>query len=296
MVSPRLAVMPLLLAHLLGGRAQCPPNHPCAGGAHITVNPLRGLPPLPKPHFSWSIPSQYLSNDSVADGVVVDYVRITGGLSHNLADAASAHVAVQICAKAAKMPGAHPRAPSIGLNFGCIPGCYGVPADNSTCEGPGMDRFRASLRASADALATANREAGTSIVVGAVMIDCESDVWWANSSPAHVAGVTRRSELLHNATRDRRSTTGTSTTRRIARCSVRRCTGAPSSARLTARGSARLAASSSRARSMSGRGRASRQRIRTARATAWTTLSLTSKGRKSHVTRRLFLWQRADLD
>ena len=204
MRTPRLAgACVALLAALPSGGAQCPPTHPCAGGAHITVNPLRGLPPLPKPHWSWPIPKQYVTNDSVADDVVADYVRITGGLSHNFYDLPSARVAVQICSKAARMPGGHgPRAPSIGLNFGCIPGCYGVDAANATCEAAGMAKFNASLRASVDALAAANREAGTSVRVGAVMIDCESDVWWENSSPAHVAGVTRRNELLYNATRE----------------------------------------------------------------------------------------------
>ena len=67
--------MRLLAALLLLGSAgsQCPPTHPCTGGAHITTNILKGLPPLSKPHYSWPIPTNYLANTSVSGGVLVDY-------------------------------------------------------------------------------------------------------------------------------------------------------------------------------------------------------------------------------
>ena len=66
--------MRLLAALLLGSAgSQCPPTHPCTGGAHITTNILKGLPPLSKPHYSWPIPTNYLANTSVSGGVLVDY-------------------------------------------------------------------------------------------------------------------------------------------------------------------------------------------------------------------------------
>ena len=56
------------------------------GRAPVRVNPLRAAPQLPKVHYSWSLPPPlqapfYWDNLSVADGLLVDYARVTGSLS-----------------------------------------------------------------------------------------------------------------------------------------------------------------------------------------------------------------------
>jgi hypothetical protein len=51
-------------------------SQPWCGGAatrpglYVTSNPLRGLPPLPKPHYSWPLPGTFLADVAHADGVL----------------------------------------------------------------------------------------------------------------------------------------------------------------------------------------------------------------------------------
>ena len=62
----------------------------------VRMNPLKGLAPLQKPHHSWGLPNYYLNSSSTfVDGVVYDYVRITGSCSINLIDVTA--FAVESC-------------------------------------------------------------------------------------------------------------------------------------------------------------------------------------------------------
>eukprot|EP01046_Picozoa_sp_COSAG06_P082491 COSAG06_NODE_29507_length_555_cov_0.901316_1_plen_118_part_01 len=83
-------------------------DHPsCDGHSPLTVNPLKNLAPLPKTHYSWAIYPPFMDNASVADGALVDYVRITGALTptDTLQTTHGARTAVAICAKASSMEG-----------------------------------------------------------------------------------------------------------------------------------------------------------------------------------------------
>jgi hypothetical protein len=51
------------------------------------VNPLKSLRELPKVHFSWPLPPEFLDGGAgFLDGAVHDYVRITGSCALLLAD------------------------------------------------------------------------------------------------------------------------------------------------------------------------------------------------------------------
>ena len=83
-------------------------DHPsCDGHSPLTINPLKELAPLPKTHYSWAIYPPFMDNASVADGALVDYVRITGALTptDTLQTTHGARTAVAICAKASSMEG-----------------------------------------------------------------------------------------------------------------------------------------------------------------------------------------------
>ena len=62
---------------------------------------LKALPALPKRFFSGPVGGIYLENETVADGVLVDYVRITGGFTVSQpTDATAMEFAVGVCARA----------------------------------------------------------------------------------------------------------------------------------------------------------------------------------------------------
>ena len=136
-------------------------------------------------------------------------VRITGSLAYNPSDPDISAVAVKVCDQAAK---GSPHVPTIGLNFGCVPNC-GNSAESIACnnnrslETAGVASLKSVMRNNTATLAAANLAAGTNVKVGAVMFDCESSEWGTNSSepngqPDYIEGVTRRNELLYNATRE----------------------------------------------------------------------------------------------
>ena len=116
---------------------------------------------------------------------------------------------MKVCDQAAK---GSPHVPTIGLNFGCVPNC-GNSAESIACnnnrslETAGVASLKSVMRNNTATLAAANLAAGTKVKVGAVMFDCESSEWGTNSSepngqPDYIEGVTRRNELLYNATRE----------------------------------------------------------------------------------------------
>ena len=99
----------------VGGRSASEP-------AFIRSNPLKMLKPLTKPHHSWYVPSEYLSNSSLnfLDGLVHDYVRITGSCPIRLLDASSTTVqtCVNICQAVAEQRQKAGVAPaSIAINW-----------------------------------------------------------------------------------------------------------------------------------------------------------------------------------
>lgn len=195
----------LAIVSAVGGSHANECGHACNGGARVTTNPLKGLPELPKTYWSWPIQAPYLDNSTVADGVVKDYVRITGGLSpSDMSDPAVVRTAVQLITQADAETKSKRKA-TLGLNFGCLPGCPRDPTlCNATCEADGVASFTATLNNATGNLAEVNKELGTAVEIGSVMFDCES--WeWSTSGPKATAEfrhqMTRKNELTYNVTR-----------------------------------------------------------------------------------------------
>jgi hypothetical protein len=147
-----LTVGPFMAA--AGHAHQLQSSPPAAGGGPPppppAVNPLKGLPGLPKYHYSWPIGPEYIDAGRY-DGLIIDYARITGSLAAQggAANATQMLAAVDVCDRAGKMPNTT-RTPGIGLNYGCLPGASasGVGPGtgcNETCEAAGIAEFTAEL-------------------------------------------------------------------------------------------------------------------------------------------------------
>lgn len=210
-----LLLLTVLRCPAVGAPHGC--GHPsCDGGHPLRVNPLRSLAPLPKVHYSWAIYPPFLDNATVADGAVVDYVRITGALTptDQLKTAHEAITAVSICSKASAMEGClkvrdadgstRCRQATITLSMSCLPGdclAHAGTAAFATCAADGARALRATLTAAQHALAAANAALRANVSVGAVTYDCESLIWDTDTPPASLAALTTINELTYNTTR-----------------------------------------------------------------------------------------------
>lgn len=166
----------------------------------VRMNPLKGLAPLQKSHHSWGLPNYYLNSSSTfVDGVVYDYVRITGSCSVNLIDVTAFAVesCVMICkAVAAARKKAGVQAPSIAVNwspwYSYFPG--NDPAVTGAAEAKEMSYYKAKLTELQKWLGPANQK-----LVTAFLIDEEK--WDAGvGSAATVKAATRKADLVYNAT------------------------------------------------------------------------------------------------
>lgn len=172
----------------------------------VAVNPLKGLPALPKYHYSWPIGADYIDAEKF-DGLIVDYARITGSLAAQggAKNATQMLAAADVCNRAAKMPNVT-RTPGIGLNYGCMPGASSTGVGpgtgcNETCEANGIATFKAALKLAQANLDVANAKLGSHIEINTVQFDCET--FWAGTFGSKAqAGVRRHNEAMYNATRD----------------------------------------------------------------------------------------------
>lgn len=183
----------------------------CAGSTerppvYVTTNPLRGLPALLKPHYSWPLPGLFLSDVEHADGVLLDFARITGSVPLDLTYMAGSDkgwgmilVAVEACHRAG------PRC-ALAVNYSPWqqwPNANDEP--NPTLRGAPeqaeLAHYRAGLENVSHWVSVANAELGSAVQVGALLIDSEvfeSD-WWFPSS--YHDAVARKHELIYNCSR-----------------------------------------------------------------------------------------------
>ena len=195
------------------------PAYPWPGhGAAVLSNPLRGLPALPKPHHSWGIDALYFTNESFADGVLHDYVRIThsapiqygcdnplGPTSRcgSCGDNASCVIgAVIACARATAANNGTIEA-KLAINWSPWTHEFQGGADPTSTAGEqaDLDAYSSYLTRLKRSIAAANVKAGTAVQVGVVMLDSERFNWATGSTPEYIAALTRKNELVYNATR-----------------------------------------------------------------------------------------------
>ena len=188
---------------------------PCGVGGppcpHVRVNPLKGLPQLPKVHFSWSLPAPYQvpywDNLSVADALLVDYARVTGSLSIQINsgdwEQNATTVLVQACAAATRMS-SPPREVTIGVNYSPWQHIYESKSDPRDESKEAAERTRLFTNAPRflKYVAEANRQLGSDVKVGLVMLDSETFSWNATSPTSWVDALTRKHELAYNWTQE----------------------------------------------------------------------------------------------
>jgi hypothetical protein len=173
---------------------------------YVTDNLLKGLPALPKPHYSWPLPGLFLADVEHADGVLIDFARITSSVPLDLTYMASAdrgwdtvQVAVQAC---------HRATPNCTLAINYSPWQRWPNANDEpdpTLRGPPeaaeLAHYRAGLANVSRLVLTANAELGSDVRVGALLIDSEvfeSDWWFP---PSYHDAVARKHELIFNCSR-----------------------------------------------------------------------------------------------
>ena len=183
--------------------------------AILSANPLKNLPALRTPHLSWPFPEPgnladqgpkggYLSNSSSTfmDGFLHDFVRITGscplGLTH------TTQVEVQTCAALCQANAADPKR-CIAINFSPwyakFPG--GDPTVTGAPEEAEMAMYSGLLANVSAWLAGAELEDGSAAVgVGAFLLDQEKFSASPTSPAATVAALTRKCDLIYNASLD----------------------------------------------------------------------------------------------
>ena len=176
----------------------------------VRINPLRGVPQLPKVHHSWSLPPAYQvpywTNTSATDGLLVDYARVTGSLSVQINsadwDPAMVSVLVGACAQASQLSSPH-REVTIGVNYSPWQHIYPAKSDprDESKEAAERTRLTTNAKAFLSYVASANSQLGTNIRVGLVMLDSETFSHNSTSPPDWVTALARKHELAYNLTR-----------------------------------------------------------------------------------------------
>jgi hypothetical protein len=167
---------------------------------YMHTNPLRELRPLQKTHHSWGIDNYYLNNSSTSflDGLMYDYVRVTGSCSIALQDAKPRIVqtCIAICtAVASEREKAGVPPPVIAINFS--PWYVNFPGNDPTVTGDAEKKEMAYYN---DLLAAMKKMLGPDNLhlLGAVLIDEEK--FAGVGTEAHCAATTRKADLIYNAT------------------------------------------------------------------------------------------------
>lgn len=175
---------------------------PCGTGALVQSNPLRGLKELQKVHHSWPIPENFLQSSELGfiDGVMHDYVRITGACSLSLEglNRTLLNTCAEICdAVADSRTGGRP---TITVNYS--PWYHDFPGKDPTVTGAPEKAELAELEAQLDNLKSWLPSAGSGKTqLGAVLYDSEKFHYSSDGGDAFKAALTRKHDLIWNLTR-----------------------------------------------------------------------------------------------
>jgi hypothetical protein len=190
-----------------GGRGPPKPSDVPAGfvgyGAVPTANPLKDLPPLPKPHHACGSFNAYFYDVTFADGILLDYARITGSVPIELGYYNNetkgppniAKAAVDACHRATVNRTADGLPPcSIAFSFDPWIWKYSRPPNplNGPQRDPAsrvreqdeLDFFRSQMEATLGQIEEANALLGASVTVGAMLFDSGEEL--ASSFPRTV--------------------------------------------------------------------------------------------------------------
>ena len=172
-----------------------PCGSPSSCETWVTTNPLAGLDPLPKVHYTFAFDPHYLdaahaNASSPERALLVDMARIMGSIPFSVAnDSAAANrtrALVEIATEAGKSHGS--RTPLLSIQYSpWYSSAWKGGHDECSTDGEAaeMDYYRGELTWALKMLTEANAAAGTDIKFGAVLIDSEQFAWGppAGSSP-----------------------------------------------------------------------------------------------------------------
>lgn len=174
----------------------------CGKEAPVQSNPLKGLKELQKVHHSWPIPSVFLqdSDPGFIDGVMHDYVRITGAcsLSLEVLNRTLLNTCAEICdAVASKRTGVRP---TITVNYS--PWYQHFPGKDPTVAGAPEEAEMAELHTQLENLKSWLPTAGAGKTqLGAVLYDSEKFHFSSEDGDAFKIALTRKHDLIWNVTR-----------------------------------------------------------------------------------------------
>jgi hypothetical protein len=184
----------LLLAPLLL-LSWSPQSDPPSPPAVLQSNPLKSLPALAKPHYSWPFPPSYLRNSSVSfiDGFIGDYVRITHSCPLS---ASSSQIEVETCAFWCLAKASLPSR-CIAINFS--PWYHFFPGHDPTVTGPPekaeLSYYRNLLTNVSGWLSKAS---ASRVGIGAFLLDQEKFDWSPSVPSAWRSALTRKDDLVTN--------------------------------------------------------------------------------------------------
>eukprot|EP01052_Picozoa_sp_SAG31_P005379 SAG31_NODE_236_length_19594_cov_7.018620_5_plen_412_part_00 len=170
---------------------------------YVSSNPLRGLPALPKPHYSWPLPGLFLADVGHADGVLVDFARVTHSIPLDLTYMAGQNKGWEMVAVAVEA--CHRAGPNCTLAINYSPWQNWPNANDEpdptlrgAAEEAELAHFRTSLSNTTHWIRVANAELGANVRVGALLLDSEifeADYWFP---PSYYDAVSRKHELIYN--------------------------------------------------------------------------------------------------
>ena len=168
----------------------------------VHINPLKGLKPLRKPHLSWPFPALYLNSSAAGflDGLLHDYVRITGGCSIDagtLAVAGAVETCVALCAATAASRAAANLPPSVVV-FNYSPWYAKFPGTDPTVTGAPEKAELEYYSEQLQAVASVLRQSGAAVQLGAILLDSEKFNTKTVNTTAFRAALTRKHDLVWN--------------------------------------------------------------------------------------------------
>jgi hypothetical protein len=190
-------------------------------GAVPTANPLKSLPPLRKPHHAAGSFNKYFYDISFADGILLDYARITGSVPIELGYFDNqtkgppniAKAAVDACHRATLNRTAL-GLPCCSIAFSFDPWIWKYSRPPNPLDDPQrdpasrvreqdeLDFFRWQMGAILAQIEEANKLLGASVAVGAMLLDSEEFVWktYPDGEPSdhYWADLARKNELVYN--------------------------------------------------------------------------------------------------
>jgi hypothetical protein len=179
-----------------------PPPPPPPPDARVLMNPLKGLRPLQKVHYSWpfgwDLQHGLDPDPNYAHGIFHDYARIAGALPYGLADLElrSLNATARIC-EAVTAPRVAAGLPPAVVTLNFSPWYEKFKGNDPNDDGPQEKAELSYLESLLSGVTRDMKSLHADVEVGAVLFDSEKFA----ATPANRAAVIRKHDLVYNLTR-----------------------------------------------------------------------------------------------